>query len=850
MKKKGQGMSFLLRISIGMIIIWILALWLLGRFMSVATERSIMKVSNTYMSEVSEQIKEKFTSVLTIRFVQLDGVQRRTPPDSEGSTEEMLEELRVSADVREFSSFGFMSADGEVETIYGERISVFSKDKALRYLSNSGKIVTRGYDASGQDILVLGTEAGYEMSNGETSVALIAAVPMEYLREALFLYADENGIYFHIIDNEGSFVIKSEDIEEKNYFNYMLSGLEKYNKKTPDEYVEELKGQINRHEDFSAYIKYFGEEKHLYCSPIYTNYDWYIVAIMPDGIISKSIVELDRLRTTAIFFTILVITLSMLGVFIMYYKMMMTKIKELSEARNEALLANRAKSEFLSSMSHDIRTPMNAIVGMTEIALKNVDDPVRMNEYLKKIKISSKHLMGLINDVLDMSKIESGKMQLNENSLSLRAIMEDTVNIMQPQVKAKNQQFDIFIGNIISEDVICDSIRLNQVILNLVSNAVKYTPDNGTIGIYVYQEQSQKGEDYVQTHFKVSDNGIGMSEDFQKRVYDTFAREENDYVQQVTGTGLGLSITKAIIELMGGIIELDSELNKGSEFHVILDFRKSAVNSDNMRLPAWNVLVIDDNEQLCSSAASNLEELGVNAEWTMDGMKGIEMIEEHNRKNDDYNFVLIDWKMPNMDGIETIQKIRERMDKRIPVFLVSAYDWSDVKEEVDSLLVEGFISKPLFKSTLYERLSQYADENGNGQEQAEEQQVDFAGKRILLAEDIDINWEVAYEMLSITGLELERAVNGKDCVEKLENSETGYYDAILMDIRMPVMDGYDATRAIRALERQDKDLPIIAMTADAFQDDVQYCIDCGMNGHLAKPIDLQKCIDMLKQFLK
>lgn len=849
MRKKSKDMSFLLKSSIGMIIIWIVSLWLLSRFMSAATENSVMKVSNTYMSEVTEQIKEKFTSVLTLRMVQLDGVHKRTPSESEESREAMLEELRISAEVREFSSLGFMSEKGEVETIYGERITIISTSKAIKYLNNSGRIVTRGYDASGQNVLVLGTEAEYEMSNGETSVALIATVPMDYLKDALFLYADENGIYFHIIDSEGTFIIKDESIQENNYFEYMLSGLEKYSGKTPEQYVEELKGDIRRREDFSAYLKYLGEEKHVYCSPIYNNYDWYIVAIMPEGIITKAIIELDRLRTAAMFITILVITLSMFVVFMMYYRIMKGKVKEASLARNEALLANRAKSEFLSSMSHDIRTPMNAIIRMTEIAMKNVDDPVRMKDYLKKIKTSSKHLMGLINDVLDMSKIESGKMQLNENPLSLRDMMEDIVNIMQPQVKEKKQSFDIFIGDINQENVISDSVWLNQVMLNLVSNAVKYTPEGGTIGIHMYQEQSPKGEDYVRTHFRVSDNGIGMSEDFQKRIYDTFTREENEYVQQVTGTGLGMSITKAIIDIMDGTIELKSEINKGSEFHVILDFKKSDADMDNLKLPPWNILVIDDNEELCVSAAANLEELGVNAEWTMDGMKGIEMIEQHNKANNDYNFVLIDWKMPNMDGIQTIQKIRERMDKHIPVFLVSAYDLSDAKEELDSLLVEGFIPKPLFKSTLYERLSKYVDDDNAVQEQKDEGQADFAGKRVLLAEDIDINWEVAYEILSTTGLSLEHAVNGKDCVEKFESSEIGYYDAILMDIRMPVMNGYDATKAIRALKRKDKDLPIIAMTADAFQDDVQYCIDCGMNGHLAKPIDLQKCIDMLKRFL-
>lgn len=850
MQMRKKSMRFLVRSSIGMIIVWILVLVLMAVFMSSATEKSIMKVSNIYMSEINRQIQEKFTSIISIRMVQLDGVCKRTPPDSEEDREELLEQLKISAEVREFSSLGFLSEDGEIETVYGEEVTLVDKERATVYLKKSGKTITQGYNADGDKVLVLGTEVSYQMGDGETGIGLIAAVPMEYLSDALFLDTDETGTYFHIIDEDGNFVVRGADVADENYFSRILSGLEDYKGKSAEEIVEELKSKMEAHEDYSVFLSYFGEEKHLYCSPIYNNFNWYIVAIMPEEILSRSITELDTLRLVVMLCAMLIIALSMLFVFFVYYRMTRQQMKELAESRKEALRANSAKSEFLSSMSHDIRTPMNAIIGMTEIALRNVEDAARMKECLKKIKLSSKHLLGLINDVLDMSKIESGKMKLSENAMSLRDAMDDIVNIMQPQVKAKKQNFDIFVQDMISEDVNCDSTRLNQLLINLLSNATKFTPEEGNIHVYVYQEPSPKGEDYVRTHFYVSDTGIGMSKDFQEKIYDTFAREESEYVQQLTGTGLGMSITKSIVELMGGSIELQSELHEGSEFHVTLDLKKAVVREQDMKLPAWNILVVDDNEQLCVSAAANLEELGTHVEWTTDGSRAVKMIEEHHERNEDYNFVLVDWKMPNMDGIRTIREIRERVEKQIPVFLISAYDWSEAEEEINSSSIEGFISKPLFKSTLYERLSQYAAEYNEKQEKREELKVDLSGKRILLAEDIDINWEVVYEILSSVGLELERAVNGKDCVEKFESSETGYYDAILMDIRMPVMNGYDATRAIRALERPDKDLPVIAMTADAFSDDVQYCINCGMNGHLAKPINIQECMRMLKQFLE
>ena len=391
-------------------------------------------------------------------------------------------------------------------------------------------------------------------------------------------------------------------------------------------------------------------------------------------------------------------------------------------------------------------------------------------------------------------------------------------------------------------------MRLNQVLLNLLSNAAKYTPEGGRIDIRMYQEPSDKGVEYVRTHFFVEDTGIGMSAEFQKKIWDTFEREETEQVRQITGTGLGMTITKRIVDMMGGTIELQSELGKGSCFHVTLDLQKASLEEKEMKLPPWNVLVVDDNEQLCSYAASSLEELGVHAEWTLDGRKAVQMVEEHHKNSEDYQFVLVDWKMPNMDGVQTIRKIRGRVGKEIPIFLMSAYDRSDIESEMQGEEVAGFIPKPLFKSTLFFYLNRYVEQDGEIQEQ-QGQEIDFEGKHILLAEDMDINWEVANEILSELGLQMERAVDGKECLEKFESSEIGYYDAILMDIRMPVMNGYEATVAIRALERADKDLPIIAMTADAFSDDAKHCMECGMNAHIPKPLDIKECIRILQMYL-
>jgi len=837
---------------ISMIVSWIVVLGLLFLFMSSATEKSVKQLSNIYMSQINRQIEEKFTSVLDIRIMQLEGIRKRTPPSSESSREKMLEELKISAEVREFESLGFLSKDGNIENVYGETVSLADANKALMCLYKNGKIFELGYNDSGESVLILGTTAEYQMSSGQKSVSLIAAIPMEYLREALFLNTDDKGMYFHIIDSEGNFIIRNTDVADEDYFSQALLGLKEYKVKGSEDFISELKRKMAAGEDYYTYLGHNSDERHIYCSPIYKGLDWYVVSVIPNGVLSNSITKMDIQRICAMLCAMFIIILSMFVVFLIYYKVTRQQMQELAASRMEAFRANKAKSEFLSSMSHDIRTPMNAIIGMTEIATRNTDDPVRTKECLEKIKLSSKHLLGLINDVLDMSKIESGKMKLNENNLSLREVMDDIVSIIHPQIKEKNQYFDIFIHDIISEDVKGDEVRLSQVLMNLLSNAVKYTPEEGYIHVYMYQENSPKGEEYVRTHFCVTDTGIGMSKEFQKKIYDTFAREETEYVQQRTGTGLGMAITKSIIDLMGGSIELKSELQKGSEFHVILDFRKSAITEINMKLPQWNILVVDDNEQICLSIAANLEELGTSVDWVTDGNHAVEMAEQHFKDNKGYDFILVDWKMQGMNGVQTITKIRERIGTGNHIFLISAYDLSDIEEELKSLEIDGFIPKPLFKSTLYERFSRYLDNDSNKHEsmkKGQEVKADFSGKRVLLAEDNDINWEVANEILSSAGLELERASNGKECVEMFENSELGYYDAILMDIRMPVMSGYDATKTIRKLERADKNLPIIAMTADAFTDDVQYCIDCGMNGHLAKPIDLQECMRLLQQFL-
>lgn len=520
----------------------------------------------------------------------------------------------------------------------------------------------------------------------------------------------------------------------------------------------------------------------------------------------------------------------------------------LADTLQEAKDANAAKSEFLSNMSHDIRTPLNGIIGMTAIASEHIDDRNRVQDCLHKITLSGKHLLGLINDVLDMAKIESGKMSLHMDELSLRETMDTVCDITRVQIKEKAQHFDIFIRNVLSENIYCDGVRLNQVLLNLLSNAIKFTPEEGSIHVKLWQEESPKGNEYVLTHFCVADTGIGMTPEFMETIFEAFTRADAKRVHKTQGTGLGMAITKRIIDSMGGTIEVESELDKGTSFHVMLDLRRVEDPDQELLLPPLNILVVDDNEDLCLTAAESLTALGTNPQWCTSGEDALKLVIDAHERGEDFFAILVDYRMPGMSGIETVKKIRNVLGDKTPIGMISAYDFTDIRDEAEEAGVRNFISKPLFKSTLHHELCRFVEDSADSSVTLWEssKHLDLQGMHILLAEDNDINAEITIMILEENGASADRAEDGRLAVEFFERSQPGEYDAILMDLRMPHMDGLEATRAIRDLPRDDAGtIPIIAMTADAFSEDAQRCLDAGMNAHLPKPID----IDVLKHTL-
>ncbi|WP_434309960.1 response regulator [Hominifimenecus sp. rT4P-3] len=827
-------------------VVCIVVLALAAAIIANKSSNAISEVGRVYMSAMAKQTQQKFDAVLDLQISEMKGILERHPPEEMTYGPEMMEQLMLSAQVRSFIYLGLYTEDGESETIYGEDVEYHDEKTFKRVMEDSSLRVFSGVNVKGEKVLCLLTNAEYPMRDGKTSAAMVAALPMDYLENILALDEEDELMYSFIIRRDGTYVVRT---REENYFTQISEMFGELDGKTGEEYSQELKDAINADAEYSTTVQQGGEYQYLLGTHL-PDSDWYLISLMPFGALDNILNDLSTQRQFVTVVASLIVVAGVLLIFVLYYRLSQQQLRELNRAKQEATKANQAKSEFLSSMSHDIRTPMNGIVGMTAIAMANIQDTARVKDCLAKITLSSKHLLGLINDVLDMSKIESGKLSLNMGLVSLRETMDSIVNIVQPQIKARQQHFDIFIQNVQAENIYCDSIRLNQILLNLLSNAIKFTPEGGTINVYLEQEVSPNGDNYVRCHFRVKDTGIGMTKEFQEKIFETFTREAKKQVDKTEGTGLGMAITKAIVDAMNGAIELQSEPGKGSEFHITLDFERAVVKEEDMILPPWKMLVVDNNEDLCLSAVSSLKEIGIEAQWAMDGETAVQMVKQHHDKRDDYEIVLLDWKMPGMDGLHTAKEMRKHLGDDVPILIISAYDWSDIEEEARSIGVHGFISKPLFKSNLFLGLSQYMMDAPDQTVEEEVQEEKFTGRRILLAEDNDLNWEIAEDILSEEGFELDRAENGQVCVDLFEKSPIGFYDLILMDIRMPVMSGYEAAKAIRALERSDAKLPILAMTADAFADDIQRCLDCGMNEHIAKPIDVERLNHILKKYLE
>lgn len=702
----------------------------LGMSINKMSENTIKNIGTAYMGGMNDQVSLHFETIIDLRLTMAESIAH-IAADEENSSYGSKEEIEYGAKARHFMCAALYSPDGKMEMIYGDTVNLNHPEHFLDSLKNRERVAASAVDSDGNGVILFGVPCEYPMSDGSVSLAMIVGLSTKYMGEVLFLDSDSSLSYSFVIREDGSYVVGDEGDVDENYFDRLRSIISERNGEA-DYYVRQMTEAMNKGEDYSVILKIGKSRRHLYCTSL-PYCDWYLVTILPFDGLDHVISDMGSHWLIIVYAASFAVIAMLLYIFFQYLGIFRKQVSELERmntemdaarkiaerAQQEAEHANSAKQDFLSSMSHDIRTPMNAIIGMTSIAMANTHNQEQVQECLHKIELSSNHLLGLINDVLDMSKIESGKMTLNIAPISLREVMDSIVNIVQPQVRAKNLQFDTDVHDILAENVRCDSVRLNQVLINLLGNSVKFTQDNGSVRVSLYQEALPEDTSLVRTHFLVSDTGIGMSREYQEKLFDSFSREDNAQVQKTEGSGLGMAITKYIVDAMDGTIAVRSELDKGTEFHVTFDLEKA-------------------EEQELDAAEKN-------------------------------------------------------------------------EEAVD---------------------------------------LELKGKHILLAEDNELNWEVAKELLSDLEIELDWAENGEICVAQFKRAPVGYYDAVIMDVRMPVMNGYEATRAIRELEREDSDIPVIAMTADAFSEDIQKCLECGMNDHLAKPIDIQEVARKLKKYLK
>ncbi|MBQ2618565.1 MAG: response regulator [Oscillospiraceae bacterium] len=719
------------------------------------------------------------------------------------------------------------------DTVSYRNIASFTAELEEHLRQNGAVSVTRAYTNpvnAIQSIAFCSTVTVRRDAAGQPEQAvLLRIIPVStFEKKWSFPTDDYKNAEISLIDTAGNYILRGHSFKNSNFYEFYQS----YNSPGPAE-LERVKEALAGKPGVMTILNSTGSESLIAHTRVNSTDDWIIVTM----------ISMEELGHTAINWTLGgIITAGLLLLLAFNLAIMMSFNRQLRAAAEAADRANQAKTDFLSTMSHDIRTPMNAIIGLTTIAGKNVEDAAAVRENLRRINLASNHLLTLINDILDISKVESGKLTLSPVTFSIVECAENLVNISQPMVKEKNIDFNFRVSRFQQEYLYADQLRINQIYINLLSNAIKYTQPGGRVCVELREAPGQTDKT-VRITYVVADTGMGMTPEFMERMYQPFSRQTDSRVNMIQGTGLGLAITKQMIDLMHGTIECESQVGKGTTFTVTLEIPLADKLMDEFMLPPIRVLLADDDEVLLETARDTLRSIGVEADTALSGAEAVRMVSGRGA----YRVVILDWKMPDMDGIEAARRIRAQVGDEVPILLISAYSWSDIEDVARDAGVDGFISKPLFRTTLYDKLSELLG-NENTRADQEDDGADLADMRILVAEDNDTNWEIISMLLDMYGIQTERAENGQLAVERMAKAEQGAFHLIFMDIQMPVMNGIEATKAIRALsDPWASQIPIIAMTADAFSENVAECLAAGMNGHIAKPIDMKLVLKEIKR---
>ena len=854
---------------IAVVLLCVLLITGVSIFGSSAFRTAVFNINKAHIDELAEHDINIIDSTVSARLDLLDSIAEDIRTWNEKDDTPINELLHSSSHFVETADrLSLVSADG---TIFSSNNLLEARPDIAEVCCKRGERFVCRFDNSTaplpdqrREYLLYGVHIKPLEYEGHTYEYICSFVKPKELEDELRLDSYDGRGFSSVIDSDGNYVLninRSHSFLSRDNF---FDDFESANDYSPETALNSdsvtnlnvVRAKINSDE----YTEY-----NIAITPM-KDVDWYLVSVVPSKVFDEQSKGLMRVAG-------LMMSVAALAILAVLYYMIRqrTQAAELAakaetdelnrqlsqqqEALEEALSlaqsANRAKTTFLNNMSHDIRTPMNAIIGYTGLAASHIDSKEQVQDYLGKIEQSSEHLLSLINDVLDMSRIESGKMNLDEKDEDLAAILHTLRNIVQADISHK--ELDFFMDCDVSDEfVVCDKLRLNQVLLNILSNSIKYTQAGGTVSIRLRQNGvTETG--YGKYEFRIKDNGMGMSEEFLKTIFEPFTRVKSSTVSGIQGTGLGMAITKNIIDMMGGTIDIKSKEGEGTETTIIFEFKLANGSREPVKiveLEGLKSLVVDDDTSACMNIAKMLRTIGMRSEWCASGKEAVIRTEESMQIGEQFKVYIIDWMMPDMNGVETTRRIRQIVGDEAPIIVLTAYDWSDIEDEARAAGVTAFVSKPLFPSDLHKVLSKCCNAAAADQPVAEEK-IDFTGRKILLVEDNMMNREIATEILEEYGFVVDTAEDGTIAVNKMKAAQPGQYDLILMDVQMPVMDGYEATRQIRALpDPALANITIIAMTANAFEEDRQEALKAGMNEHLAKPISIEKLTGMLARFIK
>ena len=826
-----------------------------------ASEDTALEISTLYLRELNFQTIGHFETSLNAQFSQLKTAVNSITEENLRTEKHLSEYLAQVQENNSFAFLAFLDDKREYHSVDGA-FPAASKISFIGQLFNGAdNLISFNETILGDNMFLLG--ASITLSFGDrTFIAVLAGLDADSLNRQLSLEREDAQTYSSIVATSGNYIINNTEHNTgipkgSNLF----SKLTQYAGFDEGYSVDEIKRDFQSGSSGLSTFTIGNEYRYIYYAPI-TNTDWYMLTAISYEVVDTAVSGLTyRLTWNAIAMLAVILTI-ISSVFFFYYVNMNRKEQALRKAkataeeeRNRAEKANLAKSEFLSRMSHEIRTPMNGIIGMNTIARQNVGDAEKVKSCLEKVAVSSTHLLALINDVLDMSKVESGKMEIRHEPFDFRSMLENLGNLYAMQAKNKGIQYETILQGEVDEFLIGDSLRLNQILTNLLSNALKFTPADGSIKLRVsritHQEDGKGHKNDIWLRFEVIDTGCGIAEENLDKIFESFEQEHAGITQKYGGTGLGLALVKRFSELMGGSVQVKSTLGAGSAFVVELPFGQAGERCDPIRYEEIKALVVDDDKDTCEHAMLLFEKLHVQANWTDNGVSAIDEIQSAKEQGEPYHVCFIDWVMPNLNGLETAGRIREVAGDEIYIVLITANDAADMEQEARKAGVNQIVFKPLFKSSIAGALSNLQQKHTltgcNGKRTSD---YDFQGRRILLAEDNELNREIVVELIETTGAAVESANDGAEAVEKFESSQPGYYDLILMDIQMPRMNGYEATKQIRALDRSDaRSIPIFAMTANAFTEDIDMSRDAGMNAHISKPIDISQLYQAMQEWM-